>query len=243
MSQWYYAQGGTRIGPVEQDYFEELVEAGTITPDTLVWRKGMSDWQPLRVARLLEPRESAESAEQAQPADTQSVDASRAKSEPVRQAPENASPVSSQPAVTAEPGAATLRYGGFWLRLAAFMVDGMVMVVATVPITIVAKAVFATALHDGAAEGAALLLNLLAAGAYEVLLTAYRGATLGKMAVGLKVVAEDGSPVSLARSVGRWLAKFLNMLLFGLLYLVVAFEPRKRGIHDMAARTLVVHKD
>jgi hypothetical protein len=45
---WHYAQNGLRVGPVTSSQFEELVRAGTITPDTLVWREGMADWQPYR---------------------------------------------------------------------------------------------------------------------------------------------------------------------------------------------------
>jgi uncharacterized protein DUF4339 len=34
------------MGPIAQEQFDGLVRAGTITPDTLVWREGMSQWQP-----------------------------------------------------------------------------------------------------------------------------------------------------------------------------------------------------
>lgn len=43
---WYYAQGTQQIGPISEDEFVNLVRAGTITPQTLVWREGMANWQP-----------------------------------------------------------------------------------------------------------------------------------------------------------------------------------------------------
>jgi uncharacterized membrane protein YjgN (DUF898 family) len=43
---WFYAEGGTQKGPVTDETFRALVEAGTITSTTLVWRAGMADWQP-----------------------------------------------------------------------------------------------------------------------------------------------------------------------------------------------------
>ena len=43
---WYYATGGQQVGPITDAELEQLVRAGTITADTLVWREGMTDWQP-----------------------------------------------------------------------------------------------------------------------------------------------------------------------------------------------------
>ena len=48
---WYYAVGQQQQGPVDDAPFDALIAAGTITPDTLVWREGQANWQPLRVAR------------------------------------------------------------------------------------------------------------------------------------------------------------------------------------------------
>jgi len=46
--EWYYAEAGKQKGPVPNEEFERLVTAGTIQPDTLVWRAGMTNWQPYR---------------------------------------------------------------------------------------------------------------------------------------------------------------------------------------------------
>ena len=45
---WYYAQGGNRVGPIAETEFHRLVRVGLISADTLVWREGMRDWRPLR---------------------------------------------------------------------------------------------------------------------------------------------------------------------------------------------------
>jgi len=42
--QWFYAYQGKSVGPVSQDEFLRLIEAGTITSETLVWHEGMKDW-------------------------------------------------------------------------------------------------------------------------------------------------------------------------------------------------------
>ena len=48
---WYYAVGQQQQGPLDDTQLDALIAAGTISPDTLVWREGMGNWQPLRVAR------------------------------------------------------------------------------------------------------------------------------------------------------------------------------------------------
>src|SRR5262245_55561853 len=44
---WYYAIGAERKGPLNEQEFQQLIQQGVITAETLVWREGFSDWQPL----------------------------------------------------------------------------------------------------------------------------------------------------------------------------------------------------
>lgn len=48
---WYYESGGQQQGPVSDNELGNLLQAGKITRDTLVWREGMAQWQPLALAR------------------------------------------------------------------------------------------------------------------------------------------------------------------------------------------------
>ena len=41
---WYYAENNERRGPIEDAQFDLLVAQGTIRPDTLVWREGLTNW-------------------------------------------------------------------------------------------------------------------------------------------------------------------------------------------------------
>jgi len=43
---WFYVQNGSQIGPVPVAQFDDLVRSGRITPQTLVWREGLANWQP-----------------------------------------------------------------------------------------------------------------------------------------------------------------------------------------------------
>jgi hypothetical protein len=48
---WFYERNGKQAGPVTEQEFDQLVQSGAIQEETLVWNEGMSDWQPLRMAR------------------------------------------------------------------------------------------------------------------------------------------------------------------------------------------------
>ena len=48
MTQWYYADAeGVRQGPVEAEALLAQYAAGAVQRQTLVWREGLADWQPL----------------------------------------------------------------------------------------------------------------------------------------------------------------------------------------------------
>src|ERR1700681_1790693 len=53
--QWYYAEAGNRIGPIEETELNRLVTLGTVRSDTLVWHEGLASWQPLGVVRGMHP--------------------------------------------------------------------------------------------------------------------------------------------------------------------------------------------
>jgi GYF domain 2 len=48
---WFYTDGSSQFGPVTDSQLDELLHSGKISPNTLVWREGMSQWQPLNTAR------------------------------------------------------------------------------------------------------------------------------------------------------------------------------------------------
>lgn len=50
---WFYADGGNQKGPVSDSELDELLRSGKISPNTLVWREGMTHWQPLNTCRAV----------------------------------------------------------------------------------------------------------------------------------------------------------------------------------------------
>lgn len=141
-------------------------------------------------------------------------------------------------------------YGGFWIRFVAYMIDGLVL---AVPISIgiaFLVVVFGDRWtdHDSSAAivgvTALLLLVLIIINwLYEALMTSSpRGATLGKMAIGVRIVRVDGVQLSFGRATARHFLKVMITPLVPLAigYLMAAFTARKRALHDVLADTLVV---
>ncbi len=52
---WFYADGGKQQGPIDEAQLVALIQSGKITQETLVWREGMAEWLPLRLARATLP--------------------------------------------------------------------------------------------------------------------------------------------------------------------------------------------
>ncbi|HEX9047617.1 MAG TPA: DUF4339 domain-containing protein [Verrucomicrobiae bacterium] len=48
---WFYESDGKQCGPVSDAELEDLFRRGQVFSQTLVWREGMADWQPLAIAR------------------------------------------------------------------------------------------------------------------------------------------------------------------------------------------------
>ncbi len=149
----------------------------------------------------------------------------------------------------AAPGVAeaTLRYAGFWIRLVAKLVDSVVLWAAGLLLASVA----APLLYGRAADAPSpflddrplvLLVQIAAAAAYDTVFLGRFGATPGKMAAGLKVVTPEGGRVGYGTALCRYFAEILSGVILGIGYLMVAFDVRKRALHDRICRTRVVFK-
>ena len=66
------------------------------------------------------------------------------------------------------------------------------------------------------------------------------GATPGKMALKLRVVNPDGSPVSYGKACGRYFAFVVSSMACLIGLLMVAWDSEKRGLHDRMCNTRVI---
>ena len=90
--------------------------------------------------------------------------------------------------------------------------------------------------------GGTIVVSLALGATYEIFTTAHLGGTLGKLAVGLRVVDEEGHQLDLLRSTYRYLAQLLSGLTCTIGYLIMIGHPRHQTLHDRMVGTLVVKK-
>ena len=154
----------------------------------------------------------------------------------------NSGPAAPPPPVwDAHPvGAAQIAYGGFWIRLVAYIIDAILLSLAMGVVGSVAGVnVFATDMENY--NPTANLISLVIGWLYFALLeSSERGATVGKMAMGLRVVTDQGQRLSFLNATGRYFAKIISAIILCIGFIMIAFTDRKRGLHDMIAGTLVV---
>ena len=66
-------------------------------------------------------------------------------------------------------------------------------------------------------------------------------ATIGKLALGIRVTDMQGARISFPRALGRYPAKYLSSFIFCIGFLMVAWTQRRQGLHDLIASTLVLN--
>ncbi|KYG32470.1 hypothetical protein AZF04_05235 [Alkalihalobacillus trypoxylicola] len=136
------------------------------------------------------------------------------------------------------------RYAGFWLRFWAFLFDLIVLyAINQVLLKPVIQMAGLESLHI-ITFSAGSILYAISFFAYFALMTKYTGQSLGKMIIGIKVISIDGKPLSwgtvlFREGVGRLIHQIFFFTKF--IYIVIAFTPKKQGIHDMIAQTAVIH--
>lgn len=156
-------------------------------------------------------------------------------------------------AVQAGDGAAdwgAARPAGFWIRVGAKVLDGLVVAVITGLLTgasALVSAGLATLAPDSSVVVAMavavgnVILQLAVGAAYATFFIGRFGATPGKMACGLKVVRPGGGPVGYLRAFGRHFAEFISAMILLIGYIMVAFDSEKRALHDHICDTRVIH--
>src|SRR5205823_11478786 len=128
-------------------------------------------------------------------------------------------------------------YGGFWIRFLAYLVDSVVFF--TLLVALAAGAAFLGDLGSLVITAAAIVGPLLYWGLMQA---SARQATFGKSLLGMKVTDAAGQRLSLGRSLGRELAKYVSAIPAGLGFLLAAFTGRKQALHDMIASTTVLRE-
>lgn len=258
---YYYAINGQQNGPVSEEQLATLVAQGIVTVETLVWREGMERWEPYGKVAAGGASPAAEGSptpgESAGAVSEASIAGSSSSGTPLVECsvchgnfPQDQTIkygtmsvcASCKPRFlqglregTARP-AGTLSYAEAGPRIVAKILDlvigwgwsfGMQML----------------ALNFG--QGTAMWILTYAVSsivglAYVPVMLAWRGQTVGKIVMKIKVVNPDGSKISGWKAVGRWLAEFLSGCACFIGYIMAFFDEERRALHDRIASTRVV---
>ena len=132
-------------------------------------------------------------------------------------------------------------YVGVGLRLVAIIIDMIILLILGYLIALVTGQTSAGGFQ---LTGAPAFVYFLLSFAYYILMEGYLGGTLGKLALGMRVVMEDGSPCTIGASVIRNLLRIIDGLPGIIPYLLGAIfvwsSPTRQRLGDRLAKTYVV---
>ena len=263
---WYYKDQENSIGPLEEEKFLELAEKGVIQPQTPVWNPrmhhGYVKYESLKPEDFTQRKASASG--------LQAVEKKLDESEGrclecdkvflrvdmipfnYRFVCVNCKPVFLQKlkeGVYKEedmPVVEEMRYAGFWIRFGAYVLDSLILYLINLPIALLSPAAM---LHWKSNlpyfflfQSQIALFGYIISAVYEIILIGKYGATVGKMVFQLRVVTGDRKRVTYLRALGRHFAKYLSGLICAIGYIMVAFDNKKRGLHDQICNTRVIRK-
>jgi uncharacterized RDD family membrane protein YckC len=151
----------------------------------------------------------------------------------------------------------TARYGGFWMRLLAHLIDHVILGAIAAPfffiliLPVIGRVIEQAERNQEPSPELIvaivssvfvyIILAFVGQWLYEALLTSssWQG-TVGKRLLQLRVTDETGNRIGFGRATGRFFAKILSSMFFYVGFIMVGLTDRKRGLHDMLAGTLVM---
>ncbi len=154
-------------------------------------------------------------------------------------------------------------YAGFWLRFVAVVIDYIIIYcvqaflvvpfLAIVGINFASNIANADTMSEGemvgaifsfiaALSGLIFLLYAILILYYSIMESSKYQATVGKMALGLKVTDMNGNKLDFGKAFVRNLCKLISSFIFYIGYIIAGFTERKQALHDLIAGTLVVKK-
>lgn len=142
-----------------------------------------------------------------------------------------------------------VEYAGFWVRLAAYAIDSVIVFAALLIVRLVFLGI--DAVTEGTILGGNVLFHYTLKDMvlyvfqvlYFILFTYFTGTTIGKRALSLRVVSEkEQERLTLLNVVYReTVGRFLSSVLLCAGYIIIGIDKEKRGFHDMLCDTRVVY--
>ena len=159
-----------------------------------------------------------------------------------------------------------LEYGGFWIRVGAYLIDGfflgLIFWFILYPIFMkMFSGMFSSlpmmdpSTMDQAQMQAMMaemtnkmmravwitnLLNMTIMAGYFIVLEGGPGQTLGKKALGLRVVTPEGERIGYLKAFARYVGRIISGIILFIGFIMAAFDDEKRTLHDRMCDTRVI---
>lgn len=238
---WYYEVDRQQRGPVSDQEFAGLVQAGTIRAETLVWQEGWANWRTYGSvaggagAGADDTAVCAVSGRRLPKRDMLEFEGRWVSAEHKEEFFQRLREGVSQPT--------EMVYASFGRRFGAKIIDGVILAVVGAVTGGITGALVAVSGPE-AAVGLGVLEQLLSIGvglAYSIYFIRKNDATPGKKWLGLRLVRADGSSLSTGRIVGRYFSEWVSSLILCIGYLMAAFDKeQRRALHDRMCDTRVI---
>ncbi|MGV0744162.1 RDD family protein [Mycolicibacterium sp. XJ870] len=147
-----------------------------------------------------------------------------------------------EPVVTGDAVVLDVSIAQLPVRTLAALIDILVVFIAYIA-GVMLWAITLSQLDEALSAAILIIFTVLALVGYPVIMeTATRGRSLGKMALGLRVVSEDGSPERFRQALFRALAGFIEIWMFtgGPAVICSLLSPKGKRIGDIFAGTVVI---
>ena len=152
---------------------------------------------------------------------------------------------------TPEESSAPVVHGGFLLRFVAYIIDS---IVTSIPVVALGYGILGSTFDsiqpgdtpedvEFGSMGLYWFVSIILPWLYYAFMESSNNqATLGKMALNMKVTSTDGNRISFFNATGRYFGKFISAVVLLIGFVMIAFTENKQGLHDLMAKTFVVKK-
>lgn len=260
-AEWYYLINGQQQGPVDERILQEMIASGSLGANDLVWRDGMAQWAPASQTELFQasPQQPAVPQQEQQQFDPYAQPLGHGQSQPhsVYNLP-GAWDQQGQPVdVNYGLNQGHAGYAGFWKRFAAYLIDQIILIIPCIIMIFIVGFIIGIVLavsgqiqSDADIKQYEPMFNIVGnvvgifiAWLYHAFMESskYQG-SVGKLALGIKVVDLAGNRISFGKATGRHFAKIPSLLILLMGFFMAGFTEKKQALHDMMAGCLVVNR-
>ncbi|MCD4745496.1 MAG: RDD family protein [Bacteroidales bacterium] len=134
------------------------------------------------------------------------------------------------------------KYAGFWLRFLAYFIDSIILgIIFTILYAIIGAMMYLQLyLFLPFVIPSLFLSSWLYFSIFE---SSKSQATVGKMALSIKVTDEKGNRILFGKATGRYFGKIISVIILYFGFFMAGWTEKKQALHDIMANTLVIKSE